>query len=482
MTAEEIWEGDLFGRFAESDQLIGFLETVGTRPSMREDGHAYVLAVDSPYGEGKSYFLRRFAEHMALSHPVAFVDAWTDDLDDEPLVALAATLERAFSNYADKSGELKARLTSVINKTGRVAKIAAEGFLKRGVSILITSAATEAASAVIEEVSDANSEGIGKAVDDVVDDAQGEISKMITPPMKVRIDRFNQGRQAVKAMKQSLRELVAFLGRDDVYPPPIVIVIDELDRCRPTYAIKLLEEVKHLFDVEGLVFVLGMHGAALGHSVSAAYGAKFDGVAYLGRFVNRRYKLRDAPIRALLSSLFSARGIAIDRLEGGSFIVNGRNSNSDVVALIALLMKSHGLNARDVFGVVDRLEVCLAVTGGDRLIVPYLLPLIFSQMRGGFGISRLSETQNWKYVLGGSFRATAVEWLPDELALRFEQVSRMTDNELMEAVNADNADFVIRTVGSATFDGPRDKLSSPKNYIKLIETVSRFSDPARPND
>lgn len=39
----------------------------------------------------------------------------------------------------------------------------------------------------------------------------------------------------------------------------------------------------------------------------------------------------------------------------------------------------------------------------------------------------------------------------------------MTDNELMEAVNADNADFVIRTVGSATFDGPRDKLSSPKN-------------------
>jgi hypothetical protein len=283
-------------------------------------------------------------------------------------------------------------------------------------------------------------------------------------------------------MKQSLRELVAFLGRDDVYPPPIVIVIDELDRCRPTYAIKLLEEVKHLFDVEGLVFVLGMHGAALGHSVSAAYGAKFDGVAYLGRFVNRRYKLRDAPIRALLSSLFSARGIAIDRLEGGSFIVNGRNSNSDVVALIALLMKSHGLNARDVFGVVDRLEVCLAVTGGDKLIVPYLLPLIFSQMRGGFGISRLSETQNWKYVLGGSFRATAVEWLPDELALRFEQVSRMTDNELMEAVNADNADFVIRTVGSATFDGPRDKLSSPKNYIKLIETVSRFSDPARPND
>ena len=79
----------------------------------------------------------------------------------------------------------------------------------------------------------------------------------------------------IKQMKAALAEVVSSLESKD-RSAPIIIVIDELDRCRPTYAIKLLEEIKHLFDVPGLVFVFGMHGDQLAHSVKAAYGAEFQ--------------------------------------------------------------------------------------------------------------------------------------------------------------------------------------------------------------
>lgn len=474
MTAEEIWTGDLFGRQAESDQLIGFLETVALRPSLREDGHAYVLAVDAPYGEGKSYFLRRFAKHMALTHPVAFVDAWTDDLEDEPLVALAATLEQAFSKYEDKSGELKKRMMSVINKTGRVAKIAAGGLFKRGIGLLITPGATEAAGAVVDEVSDATGEAIGEAVKDTIDDVSGEIAKVVTPSMQKRIERFNEGREAVEAMKRSLRDLVAYLGQDGVYPPPVVIVIDELDRCRPTYAIKLLEEIKHLFDVEGIVFVLGMHGNALGHSVSAAYGARFDGAAYLRRFITKRYTLQEPPLQALLHSLFKKRGINESKLSGGRFVIDG-DTRSDPVALLALLMKSYGLNARDAFPIVDSIEICVALAD-QSLIAPLLLPLLFNNVHGRAGLPVLEGNQGWSYVTGRA-RGAHEEWEPQRMANSLYEASRLSDQALSDAINADDSDWIHRVVGSATFHSGGDALGVPRNYPKLLNAVRRFSDP-----
>jgi len=34
----------------------------------------------------------------------------------------------------------------------------------------------------------------------------------------------------------------------------VIIIVDELDRCRPDYAIRVLEIIKHLFDVNGYIF------------------------------------------------------------------------------------------------------------------------------------------------------------------------------------------------------------------------------------
>ncbi|WP_292455784.1 P-loop NTPase fold protein [Methylibium sp.] len=52
----------------------------------------------------------------------------------------------------------------------------------------------------------------------------------------------------------------------------LIVFIDELDRCRPTFAIELLERIKHLFDVPNIVFVLSIDKSQVEVSTSSVYG------------------------------------------------------------------------------------------------------------------------------------------------------------------------------------------------------------------
>ena len=67
---------------------------------------------------------------------------------------------------------------------------------------------------------------------------------------------------------------------------PFIVLIDELDRCLPDYAMELLNVTRHLFDVPGVVIVLGVNRSELGHRVQQVYGERCDADAYLRRFVD----------------------------------------------------------------------------------------------------------------------------------------------------------------------------------------------------
>lgn len=53
---------------------------------------------------------------------------------------------------------------------------------------------------------------------------------------------------------------------------PAFIFIDELDRCRPSYAVEMLETIKHIFDISGVVFVVATDTEQLQHAVKVVYG------------------------------------------------------------------------------------------------------------------------------------------------------------------------------------------------------------------
>ena len=83
---------------------------------------------------------------------------------------------------------------------------------------------------------------------------------------------------------------------------PLLIFIDELDRCRPTFAIETLESVKHFFDLPNVIFVFSLDSTQLRNSIQAVYG-KIDSVGYLQRFFDYEISLPEtSDYRAFLSS------------------------------------------------------------------------------------------------------------------------------------------------------------------------------------
>jgi hypothetical protein len=86
----------------------------------------------------------------------------------------------------------------------------------------------------------------------------------------------------------------------------LVIVVDELDRCRPDYALNLLEVIKHFFNVENVHFVLGVNLTELENSVRARYGAGVNASKYLQKFYNVRMPLAlKTPVRSEEGGLYA---------------------------------------------------------------------------------------------------------------------------------------------------------------------------------
>ena len=64
----------------------------------------------------------------------------------------------------------------------------------------------------------------------------------------------------------------------------LVIFIDELDRCRPSFALEMLERLKHYFDDDRIIFVVSINKEQLTHTISNYYGVGFDSTGYLNKF------------------------------------------------------------------------------------------------------------------------------------------------------------------------------------------------------
>ena len=115
-------------------------------------------------------------------------------------------------------------------------------------------------------------------------------------------------RQSVAAFKHVLQDMATRLSESSE-GRPLIVMIDELDRCRPSYAVQLLEVAKHLFTVDHIVFVLAVNRSELAHSVKALYGGDFDADGYLRRFFDADFRLPHPERGKFIDQLISSTGI-----------------------------------------------------------------------------------------------------------------------------------------------------------------------------
>lgn len=88
-----------------------------------------------------------------------------------------------------------------------------------------------------------------------------------------------------KEIKEFLDSLLAERGNR------LVIFVDELDRCNPSFAVRLLERIKHYFDNDRITFVFSINALELQHTIKRYYGKNFDACRYLDRFFDLRISI-----------------------------------------------------------------------------------------------------------------------------------------------------------------------------------------------
>lgn len=221
-----------------------------------DERKAFSIAIDSPWGTGKSYFLNMFRNYLCTEKDcdmaIVMYNAWENDNWNNAFEPLAQTLFEAFDLF---EGDQKLELENAVK---------AIAILARGV----------AAKKVEKYISE---------------DALCEAIEAITkenPKKNIASREY----LAYKEMVKRLRECIA-QGLERSGKKQLVVIIDELDRCRPDFAVQTMEFVKHLFDAENVVFLFALDMSQLCHSVKAIYGEGLNAEGYLIRFFDYYGKL-----------------------------------------------------------------------------------------------------------------------------------------------------------------------------------------------
>jgi len=179
--------------------------------------------------------------------------------------------------------------------------------------------------------------------------------------------------ESIVALQQALEMLAE--------TKPIVIFIDELDRCRPDFAVNMLENIKHVFDVEGVQFVLVTNSEQLRSSINHCYGNGLDAQRYLDKFVQFSLSLSDTHKPdghdAVLASVSHLKTL-IDESE----LLDNTNLNADGLNdFLATLIKANRLSLREVETFILYLEIYQTLTDkkglADSVIFGYCLLRIF---------------------------------------------------------------------------------------------------------
>ncbi|YCM43040.1 P-loop NTPase fold protein [Verrucomicrobiaceae bacterium 227] len=232
--------------------LTSFIET--ERDFVDE---ALLISLHGKFGQGKSTFFEMWKEYLVTERPPRFavisLNAWEADYDRDPLLAIVMGFVKHFENEGqqEESEQLK-------KIGGRVAKFSAS------IANQVVRALTKIDLLKAKE-----------------DSEEHEISILDRACFEEYADR----QEAFRGLKDLLREAVK------QSPLPIIVMVDELDRCRPDYAVEYLETIKHIFDLDGLVFVLGVDRQSLSSSVRALFGESLKFDEYFRKFVHRNVNL-----------------------------------------------------------------------------------------------------------------------------------------------------------------------------------------------
>jgi hypothetical protein len=231
-----------------------------------------VFLVHAGFGMGKTFFAERWSESLrSQGHALLSFDAWKHDFSDNPLAAFISSINEqiSFSDEKECSPETKKKLIDFSKKAAPV-------LLRAGTRVaarMLTLGAVDGDIDTLKEV--LISEGISEG--------QSNIEEYANSFSKV-----TSQRAMYESLGSSFSALIDEIGGDD---ERVVVIIDELDRCRPAFVFDFLEDIKHILSCSKAVFFVFCDEGALLAQASVIFGNRVTGEKYLTKFFSQKLRL-----------------------------------------------------------------------------------------------------------------------------------------------------------------------------------------------
>lgn len=348
----ETLEKNIIGRNTEIINFIRLLDSIKSN---------FSIAIDNDWGTGKTFFVKQvkmildaYNEH-SYDYELSNLERIKNVIDIKNIDLHLAVYYNAWENDNQKSP-----LLSLIYEIIKVAKIDTN---KTDISINKEKIIKDGLSAIVKHFSGIDIKELLKCVETEAKDIFKEI----------------KGQKSTKEQVDNiLNNLLLEHGER------LVIFIDELDRCRPTFAVELLEQIKHYFDNDKITFVFSTNIKQLQYTIKKYYGEAFEAKRYLDKFFDLTISLNE-----------------INVIEYFNFV--NENSRGDMYDYVCKeIVKEYNFTLRDVIKFVQINKICienLRKTKNEylyfdeiiiRYILTYVLPIVI-----GLKIKRYDQYEDF---------------------------------------------------------------------------------------
>lgn len=221
------------------------------------------IAINAPYGYGKTKFLEMAADYLQKKDfKVIFFNAWETDYIADPFLAIYTEIITDKTTEADNKDFIKNIIKSTVFGAGKILS----NLLPPGLNAIAN-------------------EGL---------DTLKNLSDIQTTQV---LNEYRSLKKDIDEFKDYIKKQIT-----EGATKPLVFIIDELDRCKPTYAIALLERIKHIFNIDNLKFIFGVDKQQLAFAIESMYGKGMDSDGYLRRFFDLEYTLPKPDYAKLLEA------------------------------------------------------------------------------------------------------------------------------------------------------------------------------------
>ncbi len=292
-TIKNIFSTFIENKIDRNEDVFSFIELLS------EINENYSIALDGQWGSGKTFFVKQIImildaldgrysldyedkyktiidklpqelRENELKHFPVYFDAWANDNDDDPLLSILYCIAKNYDIKLPSEENWKKLFVEI-------ADIALDN--------PITTSVTLGANKIIKT-------SIRRA---------GTIKK--TFEGENLFERIEKSKNIEERINKFFDNLV--INEENVR---IVIFIDELDRCKPNYAVQLLERIKHYMIHEKITFVFSTNLTELSHTIQQCYGNDFGGYKYLEKFFVEIHELQELTAEQLIKLYgFSSR-------------------------------------------------------------------------------------------------------------------------------------------------------------------------------